>query len=86
MDLQQERFEDLDSDEELLFDMDEDERKEHLERKREDKEYHYKGVHYEYDEYGRTSVQEPTYRLHFDVPEGMIVVCHVTPRTINSSQ
>ncbi|CAO3571981.1 unnamed protein product [Mortierella alpina] len=53
--------------------MDDDERKEHLERKREDKEYDYKGVHYEYGEQGHTSVQEPTYRLHFDVPEGMVV-------------
>ncbi|KAF9982156.1 hypothetical protein BGZ75_006471 [Mortierella antarctica] len=72
-DLQQERFEDLDSDEELLFDMDEDERKEHLERKREDNEYDYKGVHYEYGEHGHVNAQEPTYRLHFDVPEGMAV-------------
>ncbi|KAF9957823.1 hypothetical protein BGZ70_009382 [Mortierella alpina] len=72
-DLHQERFEDLDSDEELLFDMDEDDRKEHLERKREDKDYDYKGVHYEYGEHGHTSVPEPTYRLHFDVPEGMPV-------------
>ncbi|KAG0204965.1 hypothetical protein BGX28_003266 [Mortierella sp. GBA30] len=73
LDLDQERFEDLDSDEELLFDMDEDERKEHLENKHENKNYQYKGAHYEYDKEGPGSVQDSTFHLHFDVPEGMAV-------------
>lgn len=70
-----ERFEDLDSDEELLFDMDEDERQEHLAQKRQEKESsQYKGVHYEYDDDANKEVQEPTFQLHFEVPEGMSVV------------
>lgn len=70
-----ERFEDLDSDEELLFDMDEDERQEHLAQKRREKESsQYKGVQYGYDDEANKVVQEPTFQLHFEVPEGMSVV------------
>ncbi|KAG0375072.1 hypothetical protein BGX24_009577 [Mortierella sp. AD032] len=72
----EERFEDLDSDEELLFDMDEEERKDYLDRKQDQQEgSSYKGVHYDYDYDGNQGeeVQEPTFHLHFDVPEGMVV-------------
>ncbi|KAF8933078.1 hypothetical protein BGZ47_011052 [Haplosporangium gracile] len=72
--LDEERFEDLDSDEELLFDMDEDERKDYLDRKLEQREgLNYKGVHYDYDGNQDNQVLEPTFHLHFDVPEGMAV-------------
>ncbi|OAQ30391.1 hypothetical protein K457DRAFT_445483 [Linnemannia elongata AG-77] len=72
--LNEERFEDLDSDEELLFDMDEDERKDYLDRKQEQREgSSYKGVHYDYDGNQEDQVLEPTFHLHFDVPEGMAV-------------
>ncbi|KAG0331714.1 hypothetical protein BG000_010652 [Podila horticola] len=68
-----ERYVDLDSDEELLFDMDEDEREEHLARKRDSRETsQYKGIRYNYDPHQQES-QEPTFQLHFDVPEGMVV-------------
>ncbi|KAG0032001.1 hypothetical protein BGZ82_006714 [Podila clonocystis] len=68
-----ERYLDLDSDEELLFDMDEDEREEHLARKRERRETsQYKGIRYDYDPDQQES-QEPTFQLHFEVPEGMAV-------------
>ncbi|KAF9907527.1 hypothetical protein EC991_010823 [Linnemannia zychae] len=70
----EERFEDLDSDEEILFDMDEDERKDYLDRKQEQREgSSYKGVHYDYDGNQDEQVQEPTFYLHFDVPEGMAI-------------
>ncbi|KAK5816603.1 hypothetical protein F5H01DRAFT_412698 [Linnemannia elongata] len=72
--LNEERFEDLDSDEELLFDMDEDERKDYLDRKQEQREgSSYRGVHYDYDGNQEDQVLEPTFHLHFDVPEGMAV-------------
>ncbi|KAF9186675.1 hypothetical protein BGZ51_001807 [Haplosporangium sp. Z 767] len=73
-DLDAERYEDLDSDEELLFDMDEDERKEHLARKWEENEQHeYKGVHYDYDKDSSERVNESAFQLHFEVPEGMAI-------------
>ncbi|KAF9922405.1 hypothetical protein FBU30_007460 [Linnemannia zychae] len=72
--LDDERFEDLDSDEELLFDMDEDERKEYLDQKRERREESsYKGIYYDYNAEKEEQVPEPTFRIHFDVPEGMPV-------------
>ncbi|KAF9203863.1 hypothetical protein BGZ49_005940, partial [Haplosporangium sp. Z 27] len=73
-DLDDERYHDLDSDEELLFDMDEDEREEHLAQKREENESsQYKGRAYEYDKDEDKEIQEPIFRIHFDVPEGMAV-------------
>ncbi|KAF9585830.1 hypothetical protein BGW38_000541 [Lunasporangiospora selenospora] len=73
-DLDEERFEDLDSEEEFMFDMDEDERDDYLAQKREqESESSYKGVHYDYDGTASLPVQEPTFRVHFDVPEGMSV-------------
>ncbi|KAF8939130.1 hypothetical protein BGZ58_010563 [Dissophora ornata] len=73
-DLDEDRFEDLDSDEELLFDMDEDEREEHLARKREENEASdYKGVQYEYEKDKADHIQESSFQLHFEVPEGMAV-------------
>ncbi|KAF9091438.1 hypothetical protein BGX23_005188 [Mortierella sp. AD031] len=72
--LNEERFEDLDSDEELLFDMDEDERKDYLDQKRDQREESsFRGVRYDYDGNQNDEVLEPTFRLHFDVPEGMAV-------------
>ncbi|KAF9542154.1 hypothetical protein EC957_002305 [Mortierella hygrophila] len=72
--LDEERFEDLDSDEELLFDMDEDERRDYLDRKQEQQEgSSYRGVHYDYDDSQEDQVLEPIFHLHFDVPEGMAV-------------
>ncbi|GJJ70987.1 hypothetical protein EMPS_03337 [Entomortierella parvispora] len=71
--LDDERFADLDSDEELLFDMDEDERKEHLEQKRQDKEpSNYTGFGFNYGSEDAES-HEPVYQIHFEVPEGMVV-------------
>ncbi|KAF9344116.1 hypothetical protein BGX26_004762 [Mortierella sp. AD094] len=85
-DLDDERFHDLDSDEEILFDMDEDEREEHivdddklitplaLAQKREENEpSQYKGMQYEYDKDKSENPEEPIFRIHFDVPEGMTV-------------
>ncbi|KAF9430099.1 hypothetical protein BGZ94_008303 [Podila epigama] len=71
--LDDERFMDLDPDEELLFDMDEDEREEHLANKRESLEKsNFKGVRYDYEQ-GQEELQEPSFVLHFEVPEGMNV-------------
>ncbi|KAG0273410.1 hypothetical protein BGZ95_010765 [Linnemannia exigua] len=92
----EERFEDLDSDEELLFDMDEDERKDYLDRKQDQREgSSYKGVHYDYDYDGNQDeeVLEPTFNLHFDVPEGMaapenektLALIERTAKFVNSS-
>ncbi|KAG0044196.1 hypothetical protein BGZ83_010562 [Gryganskiella cystojenkinii] len=70
--LDQERFADLDSDEELLFDMDEDERKEFLEEKRQAREpSNYTGIGYDYGETEGSA--EPSYQIHFEVPDGMVV-------------
>lgn len=74
-DIDDERFNDLDSDEELLFDMDEDERQEHLtEKQREKQPSQFKGIQYGYGTEDK-DVLEPTFQLHFEVPEGMAVVC-----------
>ncbi|KAG0371251.1 hypothetical protein BGZ54_008255 [Gamsiella multidivaricata] len=73
-DLDENRYEDLDSDEELLFDMDEDEREEHLARKKEENEQsQFKGVGYDYDKDSSKQTVESIFQLHFDVPEGMTV-------------
>ncbi|KAF9963762.1 hypothetical protein BGZ65_012245 [Modicella reniformis] len=72
-DFDAERFKDLDSDEEYLFEMDEDEREEHLAQKRQENDpSRYKGIQYDYGA-GNEQAQEPTFRLHFEVPEGMSV-------------
>ncbi|KAG0265871.1 hypothetical protein DFQ27_000322 [Actinomortierella ambigua] len=68
--LDQERYEDLDSDEEIMFDMDEYEREDHLEEKRSEAyRLDRRGIGFTYDE-------EPTdftpFKLHFSVPEGML--------------
>ncbi|KAF9898003.1 hypothetical protein BX616_004637, partial [Lobosporangium transversale] len=76
--LDEERYQDLDSDEELLFDMDEDDREEHLAQKRAEQESssNYRGVHYAYDKdennHDRNST-ESAFQLHFEVPERMSV-------------
>ncbi|KAF9159254.1 hypothetical protein DFQ26_006753 [Actinomortierella ambigua] len=67
--LDQERYEDLDSDEEIMFDMDEYEREDHLEEKRSEA--------YRLDRRGSGFYdEEPTdftpFKLHFSVPEGML--------------
>ncbi|KAF9435713.1 hypothetical protein BGZ76_005678 [Entomortierella beljakovae] len=73
-DLFHDRFQDLDSDEELLFHMDEDEREEHLAQKRDvEPTSDYKGVQFNYDHDKDEDEPIPTYNIHFEVPEGMIV-------------
>ncbi|KAG0219867.1 hypothetical protein BGW41_008141, partial [Actinomortierella wolfii] len=69
LDLDLERYGDLDSDEEILFGMDEYEREEHLEEKR--------SAAYRLDRrgfgfnYGEDTNDAPSFKLHFSVPEGM---------------
>lgn len=46
-----------------------------IDRKQEQREgSSYTGVHYDYDGNQEDQVLEPTFHLHFDVPEGMAVV------------
>lgn len=46
-----------------------------IDRKQEQQEgSSYRGVHYDYDGNQEDQVLEPTFHLHFDVPEGMAVV------------
>ncbi|KAF9973402.1 hypothetical protein BGZ73_003342 [Actinomortierella ambigua] len=68
-DLDQERYENLDSDEEIMFDMDEYEREEHLEEKR-SAAYRLdrRGIGFNYDDEAKDVAP---FTLHFSVPEGM---------------